>query len=975
MKSGFLRWLLVVGAFLALPVVGYAQEATLNGTVTDVTGGVLPGVTVTAVNEASGNIFVVVTDATGAYSLPIRVGNYRLSAELGGFNTVERTGVQLLLGQQATVDFQMSLVGVEETVTVTGEAPLLDTTGSRASSNVDQLQVSELPVLGRNWIDLTILAPGSRTNAVAGDRPIGHGGFSGGAPGGAQGNYQINVDGQQVTNNLCCGTIHGNPQYSRDAIAEFEFITNRFDATQGRSGIAQVNAITKSGTNNFSGTVASYFRDDRFNSADFVRKAVLPYSSQQVSLTAGGPIRLDRVHFFGYYEYEREPQTNSWITPFPAFNVDLQGTRRKTTAGARLDFQKSASTRFAVRANGSKHFVPFVRNGSATTHPAGSGFDNTYSWQVLGTLTQVLGPTSQMLNEIKVGYVPIWWNADSILTSPNWHPEVDVRAGGGPRVTMLGFAISPVSPQTLGTGPISIRDDFTFSFNKGGRHDVKTGAEYLYNHVFLDWCHNCNPRITANLGPVPANIEELFPVWNDASTWNLAAISPITKRYRQSIGTYIYEDNRHMLGFWVQDNWAVTQNLTLNLGLRYDPEWGGLGEKDRVPPFMSGNRSPDLNNLAPRLGAVLQLNDMTVVRGGWGLYFGEVEQRAGEQAKINYLVRIPETDNDGRPDFAANPHNGPRPSFDEIERRLCPNNPAPDCIRHDLTSAIPSPNYKVPYSQQASFGVQRQVGNSMAINVDYQWTATRADQLVRNMNLSYDPATGANYPSRDLSRRPFPDWGVVRMLLSQGRSDFQGVTASFTKRMSNGWQAAGTYTLGSMWSELPVPNKLELTQDDSREVPIGFAVAKDLGGDRTLAVTDQRHRASLNGIWDVGYGFQLSGLYFFSSGLRYPTNYGGDLRNMGGGAEARLRPDGTIVPRNDFVGDPVHRVDLRVQRRFPLGGPAAVDGILEVFNVFNHANFGSYTTRESSKSYGQPSFNSNQAYGPRMLQLGFRISF
>ena len=119
---------------------------------------------------------------------------------------------------------------------------------------------------------------------------------------------------------------------------------------------------------------------------------------------------------------------------------------------------------------------------------------------------------------------------------------------------------------------------------------------------------------------------------------------------------------------------------------------------------------------------------------------------------------------------------------------------------------------------------------------------------------------------------------------------------------------------------------------------------------------------------------QLSGLYFFGSGERQSTNYGGDLR-LTGATGGRLRPDGTVMPRNSFVGHPVHRVDLRIQRRFQLQKHAGIDGIIEVFNLFNHANYGSYVTAESNTKYGTPSSNTNVAYQPRMLQLGFRATF
>lgn len=135
-----------------------------------------------------------------------------------------------------------------------------------------------------------------------------------------------------------------------------------------------------------------------------------------------------------------------------------------------------------------------------------------------------------------------------------------------------------------------------------------------------------------------------------------------------------------------------------------------------------------------------------------------------------------------------------------------------------------------------------------------------------------------------------------------------------------------------------------------------------------MATTDQRHRAVFNGIWDAGYGFEVSGLYFYGSGQRFATTYGG-------GDRTRLRPDGSVVPRNTFVGQPLHRVDFRAQRKFGLGGHRGVDGIFEVFDLFNRANYGSYTLAESNVNYGKPIQNTAIAYQPRMVQLGIRFTF
>src|SRR6476659_9960139 len=242
-----LQLVFLVGLLVASPLAAHAQEATLTGTAIDSTGGVLPGVSVVAVHVASGNTFEAVTDDRGAFRISLRVGAYRVTAQLAGFGTVTRA-VELLVGQQATLNLQLSPSTVQESVTVTGEAPLIDTSSSTLPGNIDPRQVSDLPVNGRNWLDLSMLAPGNRSNAVS-DAPTDTT---------TTGTFQLNVDGQQVTQTLRVG--NGEPRFSRDAIAEFEFIANRFDATQGRSAGVQVNAVTKSGTNTFAGTTSGYFR-------------------------------------------------------------------------------------------------------------------------------------------------------------------------------------------------------------------------------------------------------------------------------------------------------------------------------------------------------------------------------------------------------------------------------------------------------------------------------------------------------------------------------------------------------------------------------------------------------------------------------------------------------------------------------------------------------------------------------------------
>jgi hypothetical protein len=953
----------------ALPVLGHAQEATLSGTVTDTTGGALPGVTVRAVHEASGNSFEAVTDSGGEYRIPVRVGSYRLNAELSGFAPVTRT-VTLLVGQQAVVNLQMAVSGVQESVTVTGEAPLLDVAQSSLGGNVDSRQLQDLPVNGRNWVDLVALAPGARVNATNSGTPTdsGQGGPNNSRAGG---DFQINVDGQAVTQ-LVTGAVtstKGQPRFNRDAIAEFEFLSSRFDATQGRSSGLQVNAVTKSGTNTPAGSFAGYFRHDRFNAADHVANRVLPYQNQQLSATLGGPIRRDRIHIFANYQYEREPQTKVYTTPFAHFNRDAHVTRKETLAGARLDAQFSPRARLSVRGNRWRLDEP--SGGGGTSTPSAAGGEVGGADQLLFSLTQVL--SSRTVNEVKVGYAGSIIEPYFNLTNPR------ARFGiGGPSVVLRGITVGGprIYPNKQIQDVYSFRDDFTYSFTKRGRHTVKLGAEYLYMNVSDFRCTSCEGELNATNGPVPADIASLFPDLFDVSTWNLAPLSPLSIRWRQMFAeTYKNYVPRYTYGTWIQDDWNLTPRLTLNLGVRYDLELNAFANDVAMGPFLPAGRPNDTNNIGPRVGATFSMDDRTVLRGGYGTYFGTV---ASPRELLSYVNTLQvEAVYDGRPDFASNPWNGPEPTYASLVARLCTPALERGCIRPEAPTAgvVFAPNFTMPYSHQASVGVQRQIGSIMGVEADYVYTGGRdypTDQLV---NISYDPATGANYPFADISRRPFPEWGYVSLTVNGSRSNYHALQTAVTRRFSNGWQASGTYTLSGARDARSRP--VQWNPASKVFEPVPFATAPDLGGEYTLAMGDQRHRAVINGIWDLPYSFQLSGLYFFGSGARFSTNYGVDVRRLGGVRpnEQRLRPDGSLVPRNNFVGNAIHRVDVRLQRRMRLGGRAGVDGMLEVFNLFNHANYGSYVTDEAAANFRRPSQNTNVAYASRRLQLGFRFAF
>jgi hypothetical protein len=969
------RRVLLTATILLLPIAAHAQEAVVTGTVSDSTGGVLPGVTVTALLEATGNTFVAVTDERGAYRLPVRVGVYRITTELQGFTTIVRQGIQLLVGQTLVVNLEMAPSTIEETITVNAEAALLKVDSSSLGGNIDPRQVQEMPVQGRDWGALLLLAPGSRTtsdnpnriNSRNSDRIR---------------EFQANIDGQQFQNTMGGG---GQPTFSQEMIAEFQFISNRFDATQGRSSGLQVNLVTKSGTNRYTGSFRSNFRDDRFNAADPVLERVTPFQNQQYASTFGGPILRDRLHFFAYHEYEREPKEETWRTPYARFNVSLEGTSRKKIGGTRIDYQLSPQTRLMFRLNVAKTATPF--GVGDTNHPAGTsrGWENAD--QAAVQLTNVL--SNRTLNELMVGHAGFLFGEENLTQWSNHWLAAGSPFGaittGSPRITFTNFTIggNAGAPRYRVQDLYQVRNSLTTSYDARGRHDVKIGGELFLHQHYTNNCTQCMGIIDARGGAAPANIESILPDAFNADTWNLAAISPQVRRY--TLG--ILKSRRDLIripGYaaWMQDDWHMSDRLTLNLGVRYDLLWNMFQNQEEFLPFMESGRPQNTTNIQPRLGFTYQWDTQTVLRGGIGKYYGEMVQTTyPSEAKT---VAVVEVLNDGRPDFAANPFNGPAPTYEQALQRYCA---APEqaanfaawkargftgnapCLLRGNGELKQPPPFNINSSWQSSIGFQRQVGSVSAVEVDYIFTKSRDEGWQQqNSNIRFNPATGINYPFSDRSLLPYPEFGVVAMTVQNGRSTYHALQTAFTKRMSNRWQASATYTLGGLWDALGKPLQ---GMPGTTPVLVDFELAPDLDGEYGLSSTDLRHRAVLSGIWEVGRGFQVSGTHYTALGERAETIYGGDLRNLGSSSTfiQRLRPDGTIVARNSFTQPARNRTNLRVQQRVTLPRQASLDLIAEAFNVFNRPNW-TISTQENNALYGK-----RTAGQFRTMQLGFRVLF
>ena len=561
-----------------------------------------------------------------------------------------------------------------------------------------------------------------------------------------------------------------------------------------------------------------------------------------------------------------------------------------------------------------------ISTGGSARHPSAPEQRDRYADQFFTTFSQVIN--NGMVNEIKGGFANFGFfrtgvvaTPESILTTPHG------PASSVPSIKLRGYTIGPSTNLPADNRPhsYSIRDDMSFSFDSKGRHNIRAGGEFLYNpdHIFIAF--NGFGTLDAQGGNIPANIEALFPVWNDVSTWNIAALSPLARQYTLGVGDFGPVSTRKSSGLWLQDDWAIAEHVTLNLGVRYDLQIGALGESVVFAPFMPAQRPSDTNNVAPRLGFAWSVNDKTVIRGGFGKFFADGSDKSPRSSKAN-LTQINMTVlPDGRPDFASNPFNGPVPTYEQALSNTCTASTSPTCIRHSLSNMVAA-DLQIRTAHQASIGMQRQLTDTLAVTSDYVFVGSRHEITSQNINISYDPATGVNRNFNTISTRPFPEWGTLSMQFTNGLANTPLVESSFTKRFSQHWQASGSYTLSGLWDGDP--------QLHSGLTVVPFPVPADLGNDYGLAVTDQRHRAVFNGIWEAGFGFQLSGLYFFGSGTAV-------CDDVGRRSPEHRRRRGTTAPGwNDRAAQQLRRQadssrGPAYPAEVPLQGRARIDGILE----------------------------------------------
>ncbi|HEY7820962.1 MAG TPA: carboxypeptidase-like regulatory domain-containing protein, partial [Vicinamibacteria bacterium] len=471
----------VLGLLLVLSASGaFAQVGSTEivGTVTDSSGGALPGVTVTATQVGVGVTRNATTDAEGRFTFTqLPVGRWNFEFVLSGFNTVKIDNFEMNVGRRPTLNIQMEIAGVAEVVTVQADTPLIQTTRSELSDTIQDIQVEELPVLGRDWLGFAVLAAGIKSD---GSETTQDSAPKAGIGIGRQ--DKVVIDGADVNNRSTSSGV--DIKLSKEVIAEFEVKTNQFDAQFGQSGTSITQAVTKSGTDRFSGSALYFFRDESLNAEEFFltdnpntpqNEAKPEYRNRQVGVTFGGPIIKGKTHFFFSYENQDTPRTlssNTGIIGIDAQQVD--GTDTRHLWFVRGDHQINQNHRAAFRYNRSTRLQPASGTGG-TTPPGGSlDFDfwfNRYN----ASVDSVFG--NKWMNSVIFNVMDsnrLFGKRGEMVVGPEVSPRLTTA---GPTQTFPSATLGG----SIGGGfenpdYWSIRDDVAVYFEKGGQHNLKFGG-------------------------------------------------------------------------------------------------------------------------------------------------------------------------------------------------------------------------------------------------------------------------------------------------------------------------------------------------------------------------------------------------------------------------------------------------------------------------------------------------------------------
>jgi Carboxypeptidase regulatory-like domain len=902
------------------------NSASVSGRVVDPQGAAVPGASVTARQIDTNLTRETVTDENGRFRLPyLKIGPYTITIRLQGFAEVTRA-LTLSAGSAFELPIALTLGTVETSVTVGAAAVVLEAARSQIAGTVSQAEVRDLPMNGRNFLDLALLVPGVSPTNVAGTQLFAETSAvpGGGLSVGSQRNLSNNFIVDGLSANDDAAALSGIP-YGVDAVDQFQVVTSGGQAELGRALGGYFNIVTKSGTNVTRGDLYGYFRDDNLNAPNALLGKRLPMSQQQIGGSAGGPIRRDGTFYFTNLERrnlnqsglatisEENVQTiNARLAAvgYPGFPVTTGVYRspvKSTHYLGKIDHQISRKDQFSVRY--SLYDVASLNArgaGGLNAASASSSLDNLDHTIALAN-TWTLTPRT--VNETRAQI------ARSDLKAPASDPL-------GPAVGIAGvatFGTSSGSP----TGRVNTLYEVVNNLShQAGAHALRAGVDVLYNDDTITY-----PRSIRGAYTFSSLANFLAGVYNNNTGFN------------QTFGTTVISQTNPNVGIYAQDEWKVVPSLTLNAGLRYDLQYLQTIRTDR-------------NNVSPRVGFAWSpgVSRRTLVRGSAGLFFDRVPLRAVANALLS-ANNTSDVANLRQISISLSPTQAGAPAFPGILAA-----PVPAVTLPNLTTM--NPDMQNAYSRQGSVEVEQQIGERSTVSAGYQYTGGRSLIISVNQNVPACAAAGTNNGCR-----PNSTYANNSQYSPSARSSYHGLHVSFVQRPARWGHYRVSYTYSKAMSN--VGNFFFSAPIDP------FDLDKDWG----RSDDDQRHRLVVNGSVMI-QGFQLSGTIQSYSAL--PFNITSGVTTLQGTA-GRPIADGAFIPRNAGIGPDFFGASLRLSRTFPLRDRVRLEALIEAFNLTNRANAvtingnfgaGAYPTNPS------PTFGQVTAVGePRSAQIGLRLRF
>lgn len=1019
---------LIILLLLASAAFTQSQATTGNieGRVTDPNGAGVPNTTVIATNQDNGFGKTVQSDAEGNYTIVLLPpGNYTVEVPAGqGFAPAKYQNVVVTVGAKTNVAVVLTVGSTANIVDVVAEGQGVETTRTSISSTVDEHRVINLPTNGRNFLDFATITPGVvRDPTRSGDLSIG----------GQKGTLNsIQIDGASSDNTFFgqssgrVGSGRAPSQFSIDTVKEFQVNSNGFSAEFGRAAGGVINVVTKSGTNKFSGSAFEYFRDESLNARNpnlvAANRARPAGQINQFGGTFGGPIKKDRVFFFGAYEGQRSNLPNPVVLPslfLPATPANVRAFLEPKTASynidrnqdnylVKTDFNINNRNLVWVRFNQQSFTGTNLENSGALSASEHTGNSNVNTTTLTGNWTFTITP--KYINEFRMQ-----WSRDKEPGFSNaTTPELTVSTPDG----TFNIGRNNFSPRETTIKRVQFIDNQTILF---GNHTLKYGADLLFDKIF-----NFFPGLFSGSYSFNGGYTQLSNYLNGTAVPSL---------YRQSFagdgttGATTHPNDREY-GFFIQDDWRVTPKLTLNFGLRYD--YQGIAK----PPITNSNtttiQSPtdfntrttatlldfgydtgfqpkDKNNFGPRFGASYAFNEKTVLRGGYGLYYGRTPAimtgTAHSQNGIQ-VVAISITCGTVAPNIC--------PTYPNVFTSI-----PTGANRPPATLYLFDKDYKQPFTEQARVQFEREVFRNTTFSVQYTMFRGHDLSRTRNVNLFAPvPVTvgGLTFLRFQTERerygdavtlsnnraRPFRDFDRINLFESSAKSFYQGLSFEFNRRFADHWQFNTSYTLSKAKDSKPDQTSVVPGADDAKLAENQF----DLTGEYGRSDLDVRHRFIFSPVYETGTfkysenkvvrallsDYIFTGIFTAQSGFAYSALVSGDPN--GDGVTATDRVPGT--KRNQFSTPASYIFDLRVGRMIRFGERYRLSLFAEGFNIFNRSNIqqvnntqylgtvsgGRLTAVAPNPAYqtprifisGSPSFTFNSSYN-REMQLGIRFDF